>query len=151
MTPSLELAFTLHVDLSPALDFGNTVTGHRRFIPIIGGHVDGPKLKATILPGGGDWNTLRDDGMGHVLARCAIKTDDGVLINVTNEGLVRKFHKDPSAESGTREETEWYARTNPRFEVQNGPHDWLNRTVFIGDLHRPQVLSHVTIDVYEVL
>lgn len=151
MAPSLEHAFTLHVDLSPALDFGHTVTGHQRFIPIIGGYVDGPKLKATILPGGGDWNTLRDDGMGHVLAKYAIQTADGVLVNVINEGFVRKFQKDPSAESGRRDETEWYARTNPRFEVQHGVHDWLNRTVFVGDLHRPQNLSQVTIDVYEVL
>lgn len=158
MAPSLEYVFTLHVDLSPPLDFGNTFCGHRRFIPITGGRVDGPELKAIILPGGGDWNAIREDGMGHMLAEYAIKTEDGVLINATNEGYVRKFQKDsstatesnPASQSTKREETKWYAKTNPRFEVEDGPHGWLNRTVFIGNLLRPERLGHVTIDVYAV-
>lgn len=154
MAPTLEFAFTLEVDLSPAQDFGITHCGHRRFIPITGGTVEGPKLRATILPGGGDWNVLRDDGMGHVFAKYTIQADDGALISVTNEGWIRKFENNPNSagddSSGSKQESEWYARTNPRFEVADGSHGWLNRTLFVGDLHRPSRPNHVTIDVYSV-
>ncbi|KAJ5691846.1 hypothetical protein N7462_001269 [Penicillium macrosclerotiorum] len=157
MAPSLTFAFTLEVDLSPALDFGDTHCGHRRFIPITGGTAQGPKLQATILPGGGDWNALRQDGMGHVFAKYTIQTNDGVFISVTNEGWIRKFEKSSSSTPGEStvdvtemKQSEWYARTNPRFEVEDGPHGWLNRTLFVGDLHRPTMPNHVTIDVYAV-
>lgn len=73
MAPTLEFAFTLKVDLSPAQDFGNTSYGYRRFIPITGGSADGPKLKATVLPGGGDRNILHDDGVAHVFAKYTIQ------------------------------------------------------------------------------
>ncbi|KAJ5261114.1 hypothetical protein N7478_011709 [Penicillium angulare] len=158
MAPTLEFAFRLEVDLAEALDFGNTPAGDRRFIPINGGRAEGPKLNATILPGGGDWNVLREDGVGHVFAKYTIKSDDGVLISVTNEGWIPKFRKrspgDPEdgaeGKSGMVPEEKWYARTNPRFEVQDGPHNWLNRTLFVGELHKPEIPFHVTIDVYSV-
>ncbi|KAJ6111393.1 hypothetical protein N7523_007454 [Penicillium sp. IBT 18751x] len=149
MAPTLEYAFTLEVNLTPALDFGNTHCGHRRYIPIAGGTVDGPKLKATILNGGGDWNALREDGMGHVFAKYTIQAADGTLISVTNEGWIRKFEPRATADS-ERVESEWYAKTNPRFEVQDGPHGWLNRTLFVGELQKPDRPNHVTIDVYSV-
>ena len=155
MAPTLEFAFTLEVDLSPALELGDTPAGHRRFIPITGGTVEGPKLKATILPGGGDWNVLRDDGIGHLYAKYTIKSEDDVLISVTNEGWVRKFRKQSDEEVGGDKpvmvpEEGWYAKTNPRFEVQDGVHGWLNRTVFVGELRKPTIPHHVTIDVYSV-
>jgi hypothetical protein len=52
--PTLEFAFTLEIELSPAQDFGNTHCGRRQFIPITGGTAEGPELEATILSGGGD-------------------------------------------------------------------------------------------------
>ena len=156
MPPTLKYVFTLNVDLSPPLDFGNTHCGHRRFIPITGGSVEGPRLKARIVPGGGDWNVTREDGIGHLYAKYTIQADDGVLISVTNEGWIRKFQRKVNpddggdAEANKVEETKWYAKTNPRFEVEDGPHGWLNRTVFIGDLRKPDIPNHVTIDVYAV-
>ncbi|KAJ5726937.1 hypothetical protein N7493_005964 [Penicillium malachiteum] len=157
MAPSLEFAFTLEVDLSPALEFGDTPAGSRRFIPITGGTVEGPKLKAEILPGGGDWNVLREDGIGHLYAKYTIKAEDGTLISVTNEGWVRKYRKvsseDASAGDGGKRmvpEENWYAKTNPRFEVQDGAHGWLNRTLFVGELRKPHIPNHVTIDVWSV-
>ncbi|KAJ5116905.1 hypothetical protein N7456_001253 [Penicillium angulare] len=158
MAPTLAFAFRLEVDLADALDFGKTPAGSRRFIPITGGRAEGPQLNADILPGGGDWNVLREDGVGHLFAKYTIKSDDGVLISVTNEGWIPKFRKrspqEPRDEAGGEfdmvPEGKWYARTNPRFEVQDGPYNWLNRTMFVGELHKPEIPLHVTIDVYSV-
>lgn len=35
--PSLKYAFTINVELAPAIDFGATFSGDRRFIAITGG------------------------------------------------------------------------------------------------------------------
>lgn len=104
MAPTLGFAFTLEVDLSPAQDFGNTSYGYRRFIPITSGTAGGPKLKAIILPGGGDWNVLRDDGVAHVFATYTIQADDGVLISVTHEGWIREFENKPHTDGNTTAE-----------------------------------------------
>lgn len=174
--PVLEYAFTLHVDLAPPQSFGTTHAGQRRFIPITGGTFSGPRLSGTILPGGGDWNAVRPDGVVHVFAKYTIRVDspsgttngeEETLISVTNEGYGRAsqetmqvvFGENPAAAhtaSGQGEEgertKEWYTRTWPRFEVAgNSPHAWLNRSCFLGDLLPPEVPNHVKIDVYEVL
>lgn len=170
--PRLEYAFTLHVDLAPPQDFGTTHAGKRRFIPITGGTFSGPRLNGTVLPGGGDWNAMRPDGVIHVFAKYTIRVDPPdnsgkeTLISVTNEGYggprLQTSEKvsgenPPAAHAGQEEEEEakrkgWYMRTWPRFEVaEDSPHAWLNRSCFLGDLLPPEVPNHVKIDIYEVL
>ena len=159
MAPSLVYAFTLHVDLAPPQCFGRIASGERRFIPITGGRFEGPKIKGTILPGGGDWNAARPDGVVHVLAKYTIQAEDGTLINITNEGYGRAsqemmdavFGQDPCKVSMKEGGADWYTKTFPRFEVADGPHAWLNSTCFVGDLLPPQVPNHVKIDVYEIM
>lgn len=159
MAPELQHAFTLHVDLAPPQYFGKTSAGERRFIPITGGKIDGPKLKGTILSGGGDWNAVRDDGVVHVLAKYTIQAEDGTLINVHNGGygrasqavMTKVFGNDPSTGSLADGGASWYTKTCPRFEVQDGKHSWLNNTCFIGDLRPPTVPNHVVIEIYEIL
>ena len=159
MGPKLEYVFTLHVDLAPPLDFGSTHCGDRRFIPIVGGTFSGPRLNGKILPGGGDWNAVRPDGVVHVLAKYSIQTEDGVMISVTNEGYGRAsredmqavFGDDPTKASMKGGGADWYTKTVPKFEVAEGRYGWLNRSVFLGDLLPPQQPGHVKIEVYEVL
>jgi hypothetical protein len=151
MAPSLVYAFTLDVDLAPPQCFGQTAFGERRLIPITGGRFEGPKIKGTILPGGGNWNATRPDGVVHVPARYTIQAEDGTLINITNERYGRAsqeimdgvFGEDPSKVSMKKGGADWYMKTFPRFEVADGPHTWLNSTCFVGDLLPPQVPNHV--------
>ncbi|GAQ45921.1 hypothetical protein ABZX51_009520 [Aspergillus tubingensis] len=161
--PNLQYAFTLHVELAPALHFGQTTCGDRRFIPITGGSVTGPKLNGKIVPySGGDWNAVRSDDVVHVYARYSIQADDGTLIGIINEGYGRASPEtmksvfvddDPSLVLTRNESTNWYTRTIPRFEVgvENKQHQWLERTVFLGDLKPPVKAGWVEIDVFEVL
>lgn len=174
-SPSLDYAFTLHVDLAPPQDLGITHAGKRRFIPITGGTFSGPKLSGTVLPGGGDWNVIRPDGVVHVFAKYTIRLTDTqrgpdgdnkekeTLISVTNEGYGRAGRETVEKIFGERAEVQkegeederrkgWYARTWPRFEVTgDSPHAWLNRSCFLGDLLPPQAPNQVKIDVYEVM
>lgn len=82
-TPSPRLAhvLTLHVDLAPPLDYGSTATGDKRFIPITGGRGTGPKFEGKILPNtGGDWNSVRADGVVHLYARYTIQAEDETVV-----------------------------------------------------------------------
>jgi len=159
MAPTLKYAFTLNVDLSTPLNFGTTFNGDRRLIPIAGGTFEGPSIKGEILSGGGDWNAVRADGVVHVLAKYTLQTDDGYLIYITNEGYGRASQSDmetvfgdnPSAASLKNEGLDWYTITSPRFEVAEGPHTWLTKAYFIGDLLPPDRKNHVKVEIYEVV
>ena len=58
-----------------------------RIIPIAGGDFYGPQIRATVLPGGADWQVLRHDGVAELEARYTLRCDDGALIYVRNHGL----------------------------------------------------------------
>lgn len=153
MAVQLVPTFRLDVELAPPIDVGPTYVGMRRVIPIIGGRFHGPRLKGDILPGGADWNLVRPDGVVHLWARYTLRTDDGVAIMVTNEGLQRG-----PADTMARilagqpyDRSAWYARTRPVFEVADARFAWLNQSVFIGDLLPPDSPLQVSIDIHEVL
>ncbi|KAJ5560676.1 hypothetical protein N7513_003075 [Penicillium frequentans] len=163
IAPQLEYSFTLCVDLDQPLDFGSTASGDRRFIPITGGSVSGPKLSGKIIPNsGGDWNAVRSDDVVHVYARYSIQADDGTMIGIINEGYGRASQKamktifedkDPSSASMTNGGKDWYTRTIPKFEVStdNEKFQWLVSSVFLGVLKPPTRPGYVEIDIFEVL
>ena len=78
--------FTIDALLGPVVDVGQTPTGRRRVIPIIGGSVrDG--LVGTVLPGGADWNLERPDGSTELWARYEIRLAGGPVVSVTNTAV----------------------------------------------------------------
>jgi hypothetical protein len=122
--PELEFVFEELVTLDAAIRVGETPLGTRTIIPITGGTFEGPEIAGTIIPGGWDWQLLRADGCTELVADYMIRTDDGVIINVINEGVVCPPRDgEPSP-----------VRTHPKFEAPIGKYDWLNRGTFIGAL-----------------
>ena len=121
--PELELVMTLHVEIAPALDVGAVGAGFRRVIPITGGSFAGPAIQGEVLPGGADWNLTRPDSVAEVWARYTLRADDGVLVGVTNAGLIV-----PQPDGSP------YARTTPQFEVAGERYAWLRRSIFVGTL-----------------
>ena len=150
--PQLEPVFTLYVELDPPITVGRTAHGTRRIIPITGGTFTGPAASGVILPGGADWNLVRDDGVTHLWARYTIRTDDGATIMITNEGWGTQDDETMARifSGAGAETTDWYCRTNPRFEAGEPRYAWLNHTVFVGDLRPPTRGDQVVIDVYRV-
>jgi Protein of unknown function (DUF3237) len=148
--PTLEYAFTVRAELAPPLEQGTVDTGRKRFIAITGGTVHGPMLDGSVLPGGGDWQTILPGGLTRVEAHYFLKADDGTVIEVTNPGvrtgspevierLAKGENVDPSA---------YYFRTTPSFSVAPGKHEWLRRHAFVArGVRRP---DHVEIDYYVV-
>ena len=127
--PKLEFAFEEIVYLEAATAPGKTAYGSRNIIPIVGGTFEGPGLKGVVMPGGWDWQLIRADGCIDVKADYMIKTDDGVIINVVNTGVICI----PKAGEAPKP-----VRTQPRFEAPLGKYEWLSQGAFIGTLDMAQ-------------
>lgn len=148
--PPLTWVFSARITLGPPVERG-TVDGQRkRFIAITGGDVTGPKLTGTVLPGGGDWQSIHEDGLTELDARYSLKASDGTVIAVTNVG-VRVASPEIIKRIAAGEDVDpalYYFRTTPRFEVAEGPHIWLRRSAFIArGIRKP---DHVVIEFFRV-
>jgi len=128
--PKFELIYECDATLQPAQEFGKTVEGQRRIIPITGGTFRGPRVRGEVLNGGWDWNLSRSDGASTVEAAYYLKTDDGVLIRVVNRGVSSGEPPATDAASGEL----FFMFTHPSFEAPVGKYDWLNRTMCVGTL-----------------
>jgi len=146
--PKFEFVYECNAALSAAVEMGKTVEGQRRIIPITGGTVRGPKIRAELLNGGWDWNLSRNDGAGSVEAAYYMKTDDDVLIRIVNKGV--GGGGPPSAPAANGEA--FFMFTHPEFEAPAGKYDWMNRAMFVGTLGaRPEVRNTVLIRVFQVV
>jgi len=133
--PRLTFAFQADVLLGPIQELGTIDGVRRRIVPIVGGAVAGPRLSAIVLPGGADWQGIRPgDGLTRVWARYWIQADDGAVIGIENAGIRRApaavMQRLMAGEPVSAKD--YYFRTSPQFEVGDGPHRWLNETVFVG-------------------
>jgi len=84
--PGLKFVLEETVTLGKVVEVGKTVRGERRIIPITGGHFEGPAIKGEVMPGGWDWQLGTAGGCFRLHADYMIRTDDGVVINVVNQG-----------------------------------------------------------------
>jgi len=108
--------------------------GTRITAPITGGHFEGPRLRGRVLPGGGDWTILREDGVLELDLRVTLETDDGALIHMTSLGL-RHGPADVIAALSRGESVDpsaYYFRTLPRFETGHPKYEFLNRLLAVA-------------------
>ena len=149
--PQLEFVCELKVKLNPAIVVGETPHGVRRIIPIVGGTVEGPGIKAEILNGGADWQIVRSDGVAELEAHYQMKTDDGVIIYIKNTGI-RAATPEVAARIAKGEQvspSEYYFRAIPKFEAPKGSkYEWLNNAIFICKAQRNP--DNVAIQVWKV-
>jgi len=132
--PVLEPAFEVRVDVAPSERIGHGDGDVLSFTPITGGTVDGPLLRGTVVPGGGDWSVERRKGTIELDARYLLRAEDGALIDIVNRG----FYRVPpelaeAAEAGEPiPEEQLYFRTSPVFRTDAPAHRWLAESVFVG-------------------
>lgn len=147
LPPELSYFARIEVNVAAPLDLGVADGEHRRIVPILGGSVDGPLLKGTVLAGGADYQVLRSATLSELEARYALETDDGDRIAVHNLGvrsgsaydierLVKGQSVDPSR---------IYFRSSPRFSGSGERWAWLGSRVFVatGERTPDTVLLHV--------
>ncbi len=135
ITPTLEHIFTATGKLAAPINIGGTYDGQRRIIPILDGDFEGPNMRGSIVrEGAADWQSTRPDGVTQAEATYALRTHDGVIIQVENFGLrhgpAEVMQRMAAGEDVNPEE--YYFRTSPRFIAPEGPYDWLNKRIFVG-------------------
>ena len=148
--PSLVPVFSIAAEVAPAVEVGMTPVGERRLIPILGGEVTGPRLSGKVLPGGTDYQSIRDAGLADIHARYVIETADGARIYVENTGI-RRGPPDLIArlrQGEVIDASKIYFRTVPRFETASPEHLWLMRSIFVCVGTR--LPDRVLLDIYEV-
>jgi Protein of unknown function (DUF3237) len=139
--PCAQFAYEALVDIAPRQSLGTSALGERFIVPILGGRFEGPRLRGQVLAGGADRQLLRPDGIKELDALYEMQTDDGAVITVHNRVLI-----DDSLQP------QRYARSVVQLRAPAGPHDWLNRRVFVGTLQGLQPeRAAVRITVYELL
>jgi len=150
--PRLRFAFEVRADVAPGEHVGNGEGDVLDFTPITGGTVEGPQLRGTVVPGGGDWAVRRGPCLWQLDARYLLRADDGALIDIVNRGYYRTVTPEAMARAEAGEELdpdEVYFRTSPVFRTDAPQHRWLAETVFVG-LARDED-GQICIRFYEVL
>ena len=140
--PSLELAFQVRLDFGqgPRTRFAPAYEQFTRgFVAVAGGEVSGARLSGRVVPNsGGDWPRIWDTGLIEFEAHYMLEASDGAPIYIHNRGIA---FSDPAVlrriEAGEQvPASATYCRITPRFEAPPGPHEWLNRTIFVGVAER---------------
>lgn len=121
--PRSELVLEIICDIAAPIDIGETPTGRRAIVPILGGSFRGNGITGRVLPGGADRQLVRSDGYKNLEARYELQTDDGQIISVLNEVLVRIDSK-PGEQVFSR----------LTLSAPEGRYGWINREVYIGTL-----------------
>ena len=131
-----EFLFDIKADLDRPgiINIGTTPHGNRRIIYVTGGSLEGPNIKATVLPGGGDWILGRPDGVNVLDVRAAARTDDGDIIYTYCRGylIIRPDLLQRIYQGGDVDPSEYYFRTTPVYETASEKYSWLNKLVTVG-------------------
>ncbi|GAB2837826.1 hypothetical protein GCM10022221_41530 [Actinocorallia aurea] len=136
--PGLVPLATFRVTLDPILHLGRTPLGDRRVIAITGGSFQGPGLNGEVLPGGADWQLVRDDGSASIDTRYTLRTHDGALLYLQTRGyrhgppevLARLAAGEPVSPS------DYYFRLTLTFETSAPAYTWLTRTIAVATARR---------------
>lgn len=136
--PELRHLCRITARVSPLVSLGEGPYGERRYVPIIGGEVEGETLCGEVLAGGTDWQVQRRDGTLDISAQYVIRTRKGVLIEVESRG----FRHGPAevmarlAQGKSVSPDEYYFRTVLRFQTGTPEWRYLNSVLAIGKAMR---------------
>jgi outer membrane protein assembly factor BamB len=126
----------------------------RGYTSVGGGEIWGPRLQGRVLPASG-----ADYYRGTFNTYYMFEASDGALIFIHNRGTMRRFQAPPEAGKPLTPATTtdpatpgWMRfRATPVFTAPVGPHDWMNRTVFVANSQRQSNPDHTVFTYYEVL
>jgi hypothetical protein len=132
--------FEVKINLKPAVEVGQALTGKRTIYPVLDGSFEGPNLKGKVLPVGGDWLLQTSDNMNKVDVRISLQTNEGENIYMSYQGFI-KINADGS----------YYFRTTPYFETGSKKLAYLNHIVCVGVGTIVKPGEAVSYKVYEIL
>jgi hypothetical protein len=148
-TISTEYLMTIYAPLDPvrAVDSGLYIYNVRD-----GGWVKGPKINGTIIAPSGDWLRVMPSGVARLDVRMIVKTDDGALIYVTYNGIIKDTKESEArAEKGeVLTFKDHYFVIAPTIETSAKKYEWLNGVQCIGKIVEDKNEAYVKYDVFAV-
>ncbi|MCJ1253890.1 hypothetical protein MMC24_001704 [Lignoscripta atroalba] len=153
-TPSLTFLFHLECEMESFKHVGQGPHGNRSTVIFKGGRFEGPKLRGEILPGGGDWEIVRDHNgdqqTAYLDTRYNLQTHDGATIYLQTTGT-RTGKKSVLEKLGDGKigPGEYRMRLHVTAETGDERYSWLNQAVMIASAGR--VGGQVIYDAYQVL
>ncbi len=146
---SIEHIFSYEATAVPQPEIiGPVAQGMRLNAYFSGGTVSGPKVNGKILPVGGDFITVRTDGVGDIDVRLTIQTDDGALIYQTNTGVLELGENGYEDFINQKGEPISHVRASIRFQTAHPNYKWINRKQCIGIGQFIAMEGKVKYDVY---
>ena len=127
----------------------------RGYTSVGGGDIWGPRLQGRVLPHSG-----ADYYKTTFTTYYMLEAADGALIFIHNRGTMRRFAAPyergkplaPPPAPPAKQDSVWTRfRATPVFTAPLGPHDWMNRTVFVASSVRRANPDHTVFTYYEVL
>ncbi len=128
----VEFLFSLTANTDTSGIIARGPTGTRVIVDASTGTFEGPKMKGVVKGPGGDWLTIRPDGVWHLDVRVLLETDDGATILMQYTGI--------GVDGGAN------IRTTPLFETGDERYVWLNSVQAVA--HGSVGDGNVTYDVY---
>jgi hypothetical protein len=115
-----------------------------------GGEVTGPKIRGLVRPVGGDWLTIRPDGIALLDVRATIETHDQALIDLTYTGVgdLGEDGYERFVQSGPPPLVP--LRVAMRWQSAHPAYQWLNRLQCVGVGEADMERSQARYDVYAV-
>ncbi|MEM6253564.1 MAG: DUF3237 domain-containing protein [Cyanobacteria bacterium P01_D01_bin.156] len=147
---SLEPIFSYHLQLNPPEILGPVPEGIRINAYTKSGTVTGEKVNGILRPVGGDWVTVRPDGVGITDVRGTIETEDGALIYITYTGVLELGEDGYQKVLEGKLPTNAKIRSAPRFQTAHPDYLWLNRIQAISVAEIDLTTFIADFDVYAV-
>ena len=121
----------------PLEAIGETPMGLRLNAYISGGEIWGPRLRGRVLPVGGDWLTIRADGVGAL-----VYVEYMGVMDLGPDGYQRMLIGNPPARAAIQ--------VAPRFLTSHSNYLWLNRLQCLNVGMADFATSSVSYDTYAV-
>ena len=128
----LEHIFSYAVTLDAPEVVGPVPGGVRANFYVTGGDLEGPRLRGKVRPVGGDWLTLRTDGVAILDVRSTFELEGGALVHASFTGMgdlgpdgYERFMEGNVPPTVA-------LRVSPRFLTAHQDFAWLNRLQCMG-------------------
>jgi hypothetical protein len=127
---------------------GPLAEGIRANVYVTDGEVFGPKMRGRLRPVGGDWLSVRPDGVGILDVRATLELDGGALVYSTYGG-VADFGPDGYEQFlAGQPPARIPLRIAPRYYTGHAQYLWLNRLQCLGIGEVDMQQMKVSYDIY---
>jgi len=146
-----EYLFSYTATLAEPVVLGPCADGIRVLFQVTGGEITGGRIgDGEVCPVGGDWLTVRPDGVANVDVRAQLRTTDGVLLDIRYGGVIDFGEDGYAAFAEGRLDPIVQIQTAPRVYTASPGHQWLCRRQLVGIGVGNLVERTVSYDVYAV-